>query len=75
MTEAPSALEDLPPSAKFVYKVLQYEGPLTQSELVDETHLPQVTVRSAIDRLEDAGLVDNNYDLTDARKKVYNPVK
>ena len=29
-------LADLPPSAKLVYKVLEYDGPLTQRGIVEE---------------------------------------
>lgn len=32
-------LRDCPPSAKLVAKVLEYDGPLTQQELAEETLL------------------------------------
>lgn len=34
-----SRLEDLPPSAKLVFTVLQEEGALTSEQLVEETRL------------------------------------
>src|SRR6056297_1514576 len=30
-------IEDLPPSAKLVFKVLEYDGPLTQKQIVEES--------------------------------------
>ena len=65
------ALDDLPPSAKLVLKVLEYEGPLTQSQLAEETRLPVRTVRAGLSRLEDVGVVDARCSLSDARKRVY----
>ncbi|MFT4881335.1 MAG: hypothetical protein ACI9HI_001339, partial [Salinirussus sp.] len=32
-------IADLPPSAKLVYKVLEYNGPLTQKGIVEESML------------------------------------
>ena len=46
------AVRDLPPSAKLVAKVLEYNDTLTQSQLADETLLPPRTVRYALNRLE-----------------------
>jgi len=71
----PDTLErvrDLPPSAKLVAKVLEYEDTLTQSEIADETLLPARTVRYALTRLEDEGLVESRFSFTDARKRLYN---
>jgi DNA-binding MarR family transcriptional regulator len=64
-------LADLPPSAKLVAKVLEYDGPLTQRELSDETLLPTRTVRYALNRLDDAGVVESRVSFTDARKRIY----
>lgn len=65
------AVADLPPSAKLVAKVLQYNDRLTQSQLATETMLPARTVRYALTRLEDAGAVESRFSFTDARKRVY----
>ncbi|WP_226043424.1 winged helix-turn-helix domain-containing protein [Natrinema sp. DC36] len=76
MTETATLVEDLPPSAKLVYKVLEYEGDLTQSEIADETLLSPSTVRDAVAHLEDAGVIEGQQGrLPDARKKVYYLVK
>ena len=75
-TEEPStvgwdAVQELPPSAKLVAKVLEYDGALTQSQLAEETLLPARTVRYALGRLEDVGVVESRFSFNDARKRVY----
>lgn len=65
------AIADLPPSAKLVAKVLEYNDRLTQSQLADETMLPPRTVRYALTRLEEIGAVEARFSFTDARKRVY----
>ena len=65
------ALRELPPSAKLVAKVLEYRGTLTQSELAEETLLPSRTVRYALTRLDEAGVVESRFSFTDARKRIY----
>ena len=66
-----NAVRDLPPSAKLVAKVLEYKGTLTQSQLADETLLPPRTVRYALNRLEEVGVVDSRFSFADARKRIY----
>ncbi|MFB6184614.1 MAG: MarR family transcriptional regulator [Haloarculaceae archaeon] len=65
------AVRDLPPSAKLVAKTLEYNDALTQSQLADETLLPARTVRYALSRLEDVGVVDSRFSFADARKRIY----
>ena len=57
-----------PPSAKLIYVVLVAEGPLTQSQLADETMLPRRTVRSGLDRLESDGFAELELSIPDIRK-------
>lgn len=64
-------LRELPPSAKLVAKVLEGERPLAQGQLAEETLLPDRTVRYALNRLEDAGLVASRYNFRDTRKRLY----
>lgn len=64
-------LRELPPSAKLVAKILEGSEPLTQGVIVEESLLPDRTVRYALNRLEDAGLVDSRHSFRDARKHVY----
>jgi DNA-binding MarR family transcriptional regulator len=65
------AVRELPPSAKLVAKTLEYNDTLTQSELAEETLLPPRTVRYALNRLEDVGVVDSRFSFADARKRIY----
>jgi DNA-binding MarR family transcriptional regulator len=64
-------LSELPPSAKLVAKVLEMDSPLSQGQLAEESLLPDRTVRYALNRLDDAGLVGSRYSFQDARKQVY----
>jgi DNA-binding MarR family transcriptional regulator len=64
-------VQEMPPSAKLVAKVLDYNDTLTQSQLAEETLLPPRTVRYALTRLEDAEVVDSRCSFTDARKRLY----
>ena len=65
------AIAELPPSAKLVAKVLEYNERLTQGQLAEETMLPPRTVRYALTRLEEIDAVDSRFSFTDARKRVY----
>ena len=65
------AVKELPPSAKLVAKVLEYNDTLTQSEIAEETLLPPRTVRYALSRLEDVDVVDSRFSFADARKRLY----
>lgn len=69
MSETP--IRDLPPSAKLVYKVLQYHGPQTQKQLVDQTRLSSRTVRYALEQLEEADVVASEIHIPDARQQMY----
>ncbi|WP_254528742.1 MarR family transcriptional regulator [Natrinema gelatinilyticum] len=64
-------LRELPPSAKLIAKVLEIDSPLSQGQLAEESLLPDRTVRYALNRLDDAGLVGSRYSFRDARKQVY----
>jgi transcriptional antiterminator len=64
-------LADAPPSAKLVYKTLEYEGELTQGQLVDETLLSARTIRYALTELQDRDVVREDIYFADARKRLY----
>lgn len=64
-------LQDLPPSAKLVAKTLEYEGKLTQTELVEETRLPPRTVRHAVSDLQKHDIIEGSISFSDARKRYY----
>ena len=64
-------VSDLPPSAKLVYTVLSYHGPLTQKQIVEESMLSPRTVRYALERLEDQRIVEADIYFADARQHLY----
>lgn len=51
-------LSDLPPSAKLVVVVLAHDAALTPQELLEESRLAERTLRDALARLAEAGLVE-----------------
>ena len=61
----------MPPSAKLVMKVLEYEGPLTQRDIVKKTLLPPRTVRYALSILLRKGIISKVTNLRDARQSLY----
>ncbi|MBS3062731.1 MAG: NAD(+)/NADH kinase [Candidatus Diapherotrites archaeon] len=67
----PAEARDLSPSAKFLVKLLEVRGELTQKELIQETGLPGRTVRRALDGLIGHGLVLQATHAADARKTLY----
>ncbi|ACV10522.1 ArsR family transcriptional regulator [Halorhabdus utahensis DSM 12940] len=64
-------ITDLPPSAKLVFKVLEYKGPLTQKGIVEESMLSARTVRYALERLEEVDVVSEDVYFADARQNLY----
>ncbi|WP_224332406.1 MarR family transcriptional regulator [Haloprofundus halobius] len=70
-TDRWESVRDLPPSAKLVAKVLDYNETMTQSQLAEETLLPPRTVRYALTRLEEQNVVDSRFSFSDARKRLY----
>jgi DNA-binding MarR family transcriptional regulator len=67
-----SCLRDLPPSAKLVYKTLQYaDEPLTQQQLTQEARLSARTARYGLRKLEAIGAVNERISFTDARQSLY----
>lgn len=71
MVEEEETLTDLPPSAKLVYKTLEYEEELTQKQIVTETHLSPRTTRYAVRRLQKGGFIEQDIHFPDARQKIY----
>ena len=67
-------LASLPPSAKLVYYVLDAEGRFDQTGLAEETRLSTRTVRFAVEKLSETGLVEEGFCPRDARRSVYQTV-
>ena len=63
--------KDLPPSAKYVLKMLRIYGQASPKELVELTGLPERTVRYALSILLKKGLVKRITDLRDSRRRIY----
>lgn len=61
----------MPPSARLVLKMLEYEGPLTPSDISRKTMLPERTARLALSLLAERGLVGRKPVLRDARERLY----
>jgi predicted ArsR family transcriptional regulator len=59
MSEDPDdGLADLPPSAKLVAKVIEYEGAMDAEEVSDTARLHPSTTRDALKRLAEEGVVE-----------------
>ncbi len=59
------------PSVRFLYRLLEDEGSLTEKQLIAESRMPERTVRNAISYLVRAGLVRRDTSLRDARETVF----
>ena len=64
-------VRELPPSAKLVAKVLEYNDTMTQQEIAEETLLPSRTVRYALNRLDEENVIESRFSFSDARKRLY----
>jgi thiosulfate/3-mercaptopyruvate sulfurtransferase len=69
--EIEDALEDLPPSSKFIYNTLLRMGSMTLKGLTEETLLSSRTTRYGLTQLEEAGLVESSPALHDGRQSCY----
>lgn len=65
------AVRRLPPSAKLVFRALQDAGALTSTELSRQTLLAPRTVRHALRRLGQTGLVHHRSSLRDSRTSYF----
>lgn len=64
-------LKTLPPSANFVFYVLERNGPMPRYRLLNETNLPDRTLGYALDNLLKKGLVVRVSDGKDKRLRIY----
>lgn len=60
--------EGLPMSARQVFDTLTRDGPLTHRDLVRATGMPGRTVRYAVGRLKEAGVIGARCNLMDCRQ-------
>ncbi|MGB9637008.1 MAG: winged helix-turn-helix transcriptional regulator [Thermoplasmata archaeon] len=71
MAEGLEAIEKLPRSAREIYNLISENRVITREALVRSTDLPERTVRFAVKKLIEMGLVQERISLKDARKKIY----
>ncbi|WP_336000729.1 winged helix-turn-helix domain-containing protein [Halorientalis halophila] len=64
-------LADLPPSAKLVLQSLQHTDGMTTSQLAEETQFAERTVRYALTRLDEIGVIESQYLLSDPQTCKY----
>lgn len=64
------SFKNLPLSAKFVFKIIEYNGLFTQKEIAEESGIPHRTVRYALNILDNEGLVEKRIH-RDARQTLY----
>ena len=69
--ETPHLLEKLPKSAQSLWTYLKEKGPETHRGLVQQTYMPPRTVRYALARLRDSGLLDEHPSFNDTRQSYY----
>ena len=68
-------LRELPPTAKFIYKLLLYEGEMTQKEIAEASSIPSRTIRNSLNILLEKGLITKKVNVRDTRQFVYHIVK
>ncbi|PIT85971.1 ATP-NAD kinase [Candidatus Micrarchaeota archaeon CG10_big_fil_rev_8_21_14_0_10_59_7] len=64
-------LKAAPPSSKFIFRLLEFEGPLTQKEIIAATMLPARTVRRGLEYLIGRGVLVKKPFLGDPRQSLY----
>ncbi|GEM_PF-448473 len=68
-------LYEYPPSVKLVFKMLEGKEMMTLRDIEKETYLPYRTVRYAVKRLKEGGLVTRIFYVKDARRGLYRLAK
>lgn len=66
-----ASAQGIPPSAKLVVEILDYEGTLTWSQIAEGSFLSPRTVRYVLSRLEDEDAVGSRFLFPDMRKRLY----
>jgi len=66
--EPGEVLKRLPASARAIYGILNQTGPLTHKDLLREARMPERTVRYALGRLKEVGIVAARCNLMDCRQ-------
>ncbi|MDD1691259.1 MAG: winged helix-turn-helix transcriptional regulator [Methanoregula sp.] len=61
----------LPPSSRTVFQILDTGGAMTHKDLVQKSHLAPRTVRYALKKLKERGLIIEKFNFRDARQIIY----
>jgi len=69
--ESDDILDDLPPSAKLVLKVIEHEGEMDKKEISEKARLPDSTTQYALKKLVENGVVGVKVGDGDGRRLVY----
>jgi len=64
------AFEDLPPSAEYVYQLVQRHEPVTRQELLEQTYLIEATLDRALETLQNEDFLFKTRDSDDLRQVV-----
>ena len=64
-------IEQLPSSAKAVFSLLEDGKPRTLNEMVENVSFSPRTIRNALNRLKESGLIVAKFNFRDARKPLY----
>jgi hypothetical protein len=64
-------LGHLPPSAKLVYAIIRIHRQVTQKEIIQESYLPERTVRYALTRLKAENMLMEYLFVEDGRQSLY----
>ena len=59
------------PSVKFIYFIIKSIHPIDQTELMRISELPRRTIQASISELKRQGVIIENLDSKDSRKKIY----
>ncbi|MDH7593263.1 MAG: winged helix-turn-helix domain-containing protein [Methanomicrobiales archaeon] len=62
---------NLPPSSKKLFQLFEEGRGMTYKDLVSRSGLPPRTVRYALKKLKDRGLVAEKFNFQDARQIIY----
>ena len=66
----PSELNELPMSCEVVWRVLHEDAPLTVSQISDRTTCSDRTIKRAVARLHESGVIER-YPTSDGRSPAY----
>ena len=61
----------LPPSSKTVLQILDAGGSMTHKDIVQQSRLAPRTVRYALKKLKERGLIIEKFNFRDARQIIY----